>query len=255
MMNSQIIWTIFAQNLMSMEMENEPLAQAFVDYQNGNNEAEITIHSNKGDTEVVPVSYFFRSYDEMPLLEQKAIELCSGDILDVGAGSGIHSLFLQENNNNVTALEIRETLVEVMKKRGLQNVVLSDIYKYDSKKYDTLLMLMNGIGFTENFKGLEEFLNHAKSLLKDGGQIILDSSDLMYLYEEEDGSFMINLNEDYYGEVEYQFEYNNNKGEMFKWLFVDFSNLSFYADLAGFECELIYEDDHFNYLARLTINR
>lgn len=238
-----------------MEKDNEPFAQAFLDYQNGNKEVEITIHSNKGDTETVPVSYFFRTYDEMPLLEQKAIELCNGDILDVGAGSGSHSLFLQNDNKNVTALEIRETLVEVMEKRGLQNVVFADIYKYDAKKYDTLLMLMNGIGFTGNFKGLELFLNHTKTLLKDGGQIILDSSDLMYLYEEEDGSFMINLNEDYYGEVEYQFEYNNIKGDKFKWLFVDFSNLNFYADLAGFECELIYEDDHFNYLARLTINR
>jgi len=88
-------------------------------------------------------------------------------------------------------------------------------------------------------------------LLNPGGQIILDSSDLMYLYEEEDGSYAINLNEEYYGEVMYQIEYNNIKGEPFQWLYIDFDNLSLYADQVGFSCEKIFENNHYNYLARL----
>jgi SAM-dependent methyltransferase len=239
--------------IMKISEKTDPLEQAFADYLDGKTDAEIVIHSNKGETENVAVSYFFRDYDQMPLLEQKALAMCEGDILDIGAGSGIHSLFLQQNGKSVTALEIKKGLIETMKKRGINNRILSDIYKYDLKKYDTLLMLMNGIGFTADFNGLERFLLHAKRLLNPGGQIILDSSDLLYLYEEEDGSYLINLNEGYYGEVEYQFEYNENKGELFKWLFVDFSNLSFIAEELGFDCELVFEDEHFNYLAKLTL--
>jgi len=231
----------------------DPLELAFFDYLEGNSKNEIIIHSNKADTETVAVSYFFRTYDEMPLLEQKALTLCSGEILDIGAGAGSHSLYLQQKENNVTALEIRQGLVDIMKLRGVNNLVNSDIFEYKSKKYDTLLMLMNGIGFTENFNGLKKFLNHAKDLLNPGGQIILDSSDLLYLYEEEDGSVLINLNEEYYGELEYTFEYKGVNGESFNWLFIDFSNLSFFAQEAGLDCELVFEDEHFNYLAILKL--
>jgi len=231
----------------------DPLENAFHNFLVGSENAEIIIHSNKSEIEIVPVAYFFRNYDEMPLLEQKALALCSGNILDVGAGSGSHSLFLQQNGKSITALEIRAGLAEVMQKRGIQQVINSDIYKYKTQKYDTMLMLMNGIGFTGDFNGLQKFLQHARSLLNAGGQIILDSSDLLYLYEQEDGSFLINLNEEYYGEIEYQFEYQGIKGEKFKWLFIDFNSLSHYAQEAGFDCEMIYEDEHFNYLAILNL--
>lgn len=231
----------------------DPLELAFFDYLDGNIENEIIIHSNKADTETVAISYFFRAYSEMPLLEQKALALCTGDILDIGAGAGNHSLYLQQKREKVTALEIRPGLGEIMNKRGVNNVVISDIFKYKLEKYDTLLMLMNGIGFTADFVGLKKFLKHAKKLLKPGGQIVLDSSDLLYLYEEEDGSVLINLNEEYYGEVEYIFEYKGIKGEPFMWLFIDFTNLSFLAQEAGFECELVFEDEHFNYLAILKL--
>ena len=238
---------------MKFKKSTDPLENAFFDYYGGNEHAEIIVHSNKSDTEVVPVAYFFREYNNMPQLEQKAMALCSGEILDVGAGSGSHTLFLQQNGKSSTALEIKAGLAELMQKRGIQKVINSDIYNYRALKYDTLLLLMNGIGFTGDFNGLQEFLQHAKSLLNPGGQIILDSSDILYLYEQEDGAYMINLNEEYYGEVEYQFEYQGIIGERFKWLFVDFNSLLQYAMQEGFECEMVYEDEHFNYLAVLSL--
>jgi len=229
----------------------DPFEIAFFDYLDGNVDAELIAHNNKGEDEIMPVKYFFRTFDEMPELEKKALNICSGKILDIGAGSGCHSLFLQEAGNDVTALDIKPGFVEVMKKRGIKNTILSDIQKLKTGEYDTLLMLMNGIGFTQNFQGLERFFKQAKNLMSENGQIILDSSDLMYLYQEDDGSVRINLNEGYYGEVEYEVSYNGKKGEAFKWMFVDYSNLSLYAEKAGFQSELIFEDDHFNYLARL----
>ena len=235
---------------MKMKL-SDPFEQAFWDYYRGNKNATVIIHNSKGDDEILPVSYFFRKYDEMPGLEKLALNKCSGKILDVGAGSGCHSLYLQEKGFNVTALDIRPGFVELMNKRRVGKTLLADILDYREEKFDTLLMLMNGIGFTRNLPGLQVFLSSAKKLLNSGGQILLDSTDLLYLYEQDDGSFAIKLNEYYYGEVEYQVEYNGKKGKPFKWLFVDYSNLSFYAHEAGFNCELLFEDDYFNYLARL----
>jgi len=232
-------------------ISSDPFEQAFYDYLAGDIAAKVAVHNNKGDVEIMPVSYFFRSYEEMPKLEQKALNLCAGKVLDIGAGSGSHALYLQEKDFDITALDIRKGFVDVMIQRGLKSVVCSDIFKFDIHQFDTLLMMMNGIGFSKNFNGLENFLKHAKSLLNNGGQIVLDSSDLLYLYREEDGSLKIDLNESYYGEVEYQVEYQGKKGEPFKWLFIDYSNLEFYAEKSGFRSELVFEDEHFNYLARL----
>jgi len=229
----------------------DPFEKAFVDYLDGNNSAKVVVNINKGVADDIPISYFFRAYDKMPELEKIALRLCTGKILDIGAGSGIHSLYLQDEGKDVTALDIKKGFVDVMKKRGLKNVIYSDIFDYEGQGFDTLVMLMNGIGFTKNFNGLAVFLKQAKKLLVPGGQIILDSSDLMYLFEEEDGSYSINLNEEYYGEVMYQVEYMDIKGEPFSWLYIDFDNLSLYAEEAGFNCEKVFEDDHYNYLARL----
>ena len=230
---------------------SDPFEKAFYDYLNGSHTAKVVVNINKGEADGIPISYFFRTYDEMPELEKKALGLCSGKILDIGAGSGSHSLYLQYKGKDVTALDIKQGFVDVMKKRGLKKVIHSDIFDYKEQKFDTLLMLMNGIGFTKNFDGLTTFLEMAKKLLKPGGQIILDSSDLLYLYEEEDGSYAINLNEEYYGEVVYQIEYMGVKGKPFEWLYVDFDNLSLYAEQTGFSCKKIFEDSHYNYLARL----
>ena len=228
-----------------------PFEKAFYDYFDGKKSAEIIVHCNKGEDEVIPVSCFFRTYDEMPDLEKKALNMCSGKILDIGAGAGSHALYLQEKGYNITGIDIMPGFVDIMKKRGLKKPVLSDIRDYQGDKFDTLLMLMNGIGFTCNFEGMATFLQSVKKLLKPGGQIILDSSDLLYLYTEDDGSYTINLNENYYGEVEYIIEYEGVAGTPFNWLFVDYENLAGLSEQAGFSCELIFEDDHFNYLARL----
>jgi SAM-dependent methyltransferase len=229
----------------------DPFEQAFFDYLAGDITAQITVHNNKGDDEIMQVAYFFRPYEDMPPLEKMALASCYGHVLDVGAGSGCHSLYLQRAGLEVTALDIRPGFVRVMQQRGLKTTVEGDIQSLEKGSYDTLLMLMNGIGFARDFAGLEKFLRGARKLMNTGGQIILDSSDLLYLYREEDGSIKLDLNENYYGEVEYQVEYKGMLGTPFKWLFVDYSNLAFYADQAGFRSELMFEDENMNYLARL----
>jgi SAM-dependent methyltransferase len=229
----------------------DPFGMAFKDYYNGDKSSEIIIHCNKGDDDIVPVSYFFRSKELMPKTELMALDHCYGKVLDIGAGSGSHSLELIKNGFDVTSLDISPDFIEIMKLRGLKNVVHSDIFDFKDVKFDTLLLLMNGIGLVKSINGLPGFLEHAKSLLKKGGQIIFDSSDLLYLYEDDEGNYNINLNDEYYGEVEFVVEYNGIKGKAFNWLYIDYDNLSSIAAEAGFRSEKLYEDDHFNYLAKL----
>lgn len=229
----------------------DPFEQACWDYYLGDKETTIIITSNKADDEIVPIKYFFRELDQMPQIEKIALDLCQGEILDVGAGTGCHSLELIKRGHLVNLIEIKKGLIELLSEREINNIYHCDIFKFADKQFDTLLMLMNGIGLVQDLNGLDKFLAHIKSLLKPAGQLLMDSSDLMYLYRKEDGSILLNINDGYYGEVEYRFEYKDLKGELFKWLYVDFSTLCEYAIKNGFVCELIFEDNHYNYLARL----
>ncbi len=238
---------------MGYERLGSPLEMACSDFFNGEINAIITIHSDKADKEEIPVSYFFRSYEDMPEIEKLALSMCQGEVLDIGAGLGAHSIWLQERGIDVSSLEIQEGLVALMRKRGLDKVYAGDVFEFYGQKFDTLLLLMNGIGIASDLAGLERFLAHARSLLKKGGKILLDSSDLLYLYQEGDGSLLLDLSEEYYGEVEYEFEYNGIRSKPFKWLFIDFGNLDYYARKAGFEVGLITEGSHFDYLACLSM--
>jgi hypothetical protein len=93
-----------------------------------------------------------------------------------------------------------------------------------------------------------------KQLLAKGGQILMDSSDLKYLYEEEDGSYLIDIAGDYYGEADFKMKYKNVSGDAFDWLYIDFDTLSLYAEQNGFKAELIDNGEHYDYLVRLTMD-
>lgn len=229
----------------------DPFELAFRDYLEGETGNYLMVNNNKGDDEEWPVAYFFRTYEDMPELEKIALKCCSGKVLDVGAGAGCHSLVLQANGVDVTAMDNKAGLVEVIKQRGVQQVIRGDILNFRDDRFDTLLFLMNGTGIFGTLESFSEFLASARQLLLPGGQILIDSSDLMYLYEEEDGSVLINLNESYYGEVIYRVGYRDCFSEPFPWLFIDQSTLEQLASEAGFRVEVLYEGDHFEYLAKI----
>ncbi|HPE86726.1 MAG: methyltransferase domain-containing protein [Bacteroidia bacterium] len=233
--------------------KNDPLGKAYHDLLTGNQKGKILVQCSVAEDEWLDPEYFFRSFDQMPETEQTALNRARGKVLDAGAGSGSHTLWLQEQGLEVVAIDISPGAVECMNRRGVKSVRLQDIFTLKGEKFDTILMLMNGIGMVQDIDGLEFFLSRVKELLHPGGQILLDSSDLRYLFQEEDGSMWIDLNAPYYGEVEYKLEYNGVKGEPFKWLYVDYYTLDHYAQLHGFEATHLYEDDHFNYLVALQL--
>ena len=197
--------------------------------------------------EAMPVELFFREEADLPETERFALSQCNGEILDVGAGVGAHSLILQDSQKEVTALEISPLSVKIMKERGVHNALQGDIFKYQNGKYDTVLMMMNGIGLGGSLKNLKKLLLHLKTLLNPNGQIIFDSSDISYVYED----YPIPLN-GYYGEISFQYEYKNEKGAWFDWVYVDVITLRTLAKECGFFLQVIYEDYGNNqYLGKL----
>jgi SAM-dependent methyltransferase len=230
---------------------SDPLGASLNDFTHGNTSAKLIVKSNITEDSEIPVEYLFRDEEEMPLIERKALALCRGKVLDVGAAAGCHSVLLQQRGLEVFPIDISAKAVEVMKNRGLTNARQADFFELTDEKYDTLLFMMNGIGICGELENLDRFFKKAKELLNPGGQILLDSSDIIYMYEEDDGSVEIDMNAAYYGEVEYQMQYGDCAGPKFNWLFVDFETLSYYADRNGFTCELILEGEHYDYLARL----
>jgi SAM-dependent methyltransferase len=233
--------------------DNDPLGKALIDYHNGDHSANVTVRSNVAEDDVLKVSYLFRSFSQFPEREVKALDLCRGKVLDVGAGAGAHALVLQERGLEVTAVDISVGAVEVMKARGVRSVRQENLFGLEEGAFDTILMLMNGIGIVGNLLGLDRFLDQATRLLSPQGQIVVESSDILYLFEEEDGSVLLDLNAPYYGEVEYQMEYRGQKGLAFPWLFVDFQTLQDHAESKGYHCEYLTEDDQGHFLARLFL--
>jgi SAM-dependent methyltransferase len=230
------------------------MGEALEAYLNGKTNAAITVISNIAEDDLIPVAYLFRDFEQMPELEQLALQECTGRVLDLGAGAGSHALWLQQKGLDVTALDISPKAADVMQKRGLKNVVEADFWKFKpTGKFDTILLLMNGIGLAGKIITLPVFFAHLKTMLHPGGQILLESSDILYMFEEEDGSVVLDLNGGYYGEVEYQMAFQHSKGAAFPWLFVDFALLSDYATEAGFKTEALYEGENGEYLAKLTL--
>lgn len=232
---------------------NDPFGLAILDFYKKGKCPDIKVDSNYTENENIKVAYLFRKEDEMPDLERTALKRCKGKILDVGAAAGCHSIVLQKKGYNVTALDKSELATQVMKMRGIQKVVCSDIFEFENNSFDTILLLMNGSGIAGTIQGLTVLIKHLAQLLTDTGQILMDSSDIKYLFEEEDGSSWVDLNNDrYYGEMQYKVKYKSQTDE-FDWLFVDYNMLNKIVSDSGLKCELIIPGNENNFLARISL--
>ncbi len=225
--------------------------KAIHDFQTNNSPEDLITETNISEADEMPVAYLFRNIDEMPKIEQKALQLSKGKVLDVGCGAGSHSLYLQQKGFDLTAIDISENAIKACQLRGLKNVKIKNILEVDNEKFDTILLLMNGTGIFGTLKKTPQFLQKLKSLLHPNGQILIDSSDIIYMFdEEEDGSKSIPSN-GYYGELTFTISYKNQTEMAFPWLYLDYNTLQNAANNNGLQCELILEGEHFDYLARL----
>jgi SAM-dependent methyltransferase len=236
--------------------------KAILDFQNNNSPEDLVTETNISEADEMCVDYLFRSFNEMPKLEKKALQLCKGKVLDVGCGAGSHSLYLQEKGFVVIAIDISENAIKACQLRGLKNARVQNILEVSvdiseselaKQKFDTILILMNGTGIFRTLSETSIYLQKLKSLLNPNGQILIDSSDIIYMFDKEaDGSYSVPA-DGYYGELTFTISYKGETEESFPWLYLDYNTLQNAAHANGLQCELILEGEHFDYLARLTL--
>lgn len=241
---------------MILKPQYDPIGNAATNYYKHNDPTPIVVKSDVVEDEDLAPNYLFRKYEEMPPLEKLALNLCKGSVLDIGAGCGAHSLHLQNSGLDVTAVEISELCCTLMRERGIEKVANTDIFDLKTQTFDTILLLMNGVGIGGTPEGLRKLLSHMKSLMATNGKILLDSSDLIYLYEQEDGSVLFDLNADqYYGVINYKLRYKQIKGKPFNWLFADQVLLADTAEEVGLNTRIVEYGEHYDYLAELSLKQ
>ena len=236
-----------------LEKDKDPMGQAIAEFHKKGRAVKLRVFSSMFYEDNIPVATLFREFDGVPRLEQQMLRMAEGRVLDVGAGSGCHSLELMKMGKETVAIDISELSVEVMKDRGVDARCVDFFDERFCEQFDTIIMAMNGIGIVGRVERLPEFFKRAKQLLNAGGCILLDSSDLRYVFENEDGSLDIDLAAGYYGEVDYAMKYRTVQGDSFDWLYIDFATLQMYANESGFECEKVADGDHYDYLACLRL--
>ena len=235
-----------------MNSKTDPMGRAIAEYFKTKKASKLRVFSPMFEEDEIPLTTLFRSYKSMPEIERKALDMAKGRVLDVGAGSGCHSLVLQQRGIDVTAIDISPLSVETMKQRGVKNVAEQDFFTLDGQQYDTILMLMNGIGVVGNLERLPEFFQHIDKILAPGGQVLCDSSDISYVFETDDGIIELPKDMTYYGEHSFQMQYKDIIGEPFDWLYIDADTLREEGGRCGYSVEVVAEGEHYDYLARIT---
>lgn len=232
-----------------MSVKNDPIGACLKDYLAGDEAARILTWSDLEGWDYLPASKLFRGYADMPEIEQKALYHCKGKVLDIGAGAGSHTQWLVQNGLDTLAIDVSAGAVEVMNQRGI-DALQADVFQIEETGYDTLLMMMNGIGLCGDKKGFFKFMEKAENLLEDKGQLLFDSADIIYMFEEEGA--VVDLKKEYYGEVIYRMKYQEHTTSPFGWLFLDFDTLRNWCTQIGWSVKRLYEGDNYEYLARVV---
>ena len=235
-----------------MNSKMDPMGRAIADYWKNKKADRLRVFSPMFEEDEIPLTTLFRNYENMPEIERKALDMATGRTLDVGVASGCHSLVLQKKGIDVTAIDISPLAVETMKDRGVQKVIEQDFFTLEGQQYDTILMLMNGVGIVGTLERLPKFFRQLDKILAPGGQVLCDSSDISYVFEDENGMIDIPDEMDYYGEQSFRMQYKDTIGEPFPWLYIDADTLKEQAAKNEYNVEVVAEGKHYDYLARIT---
>ncbi len=188
--------------------------------------------------------------------EEAALELCRGRVLDAGAGTGVHEL--QKRGFEVRAIDVLPEAVAIMRGRGVIDPVRADLFELEDARFDTLLMLMNGIGPVGAIGELPRFFETARRLIAPNGQILVDSSEAM-ICEPRAGAPKLDwppaTSDRYRGEAWIRLEYAGEIGPPFRELYLGAEAMMAHAALCGWRCDIAFTDDSGAYLACLRPGR
>nr|WP_314496286.1 class I SAM-dependent methyltransferase [uncultured Chryseobacterium sp.] len=228
------------------------MGRAVWDYFKNENPEDLQTETSISELDELPVDYLFRDFEQMNTIEKKALQLSQGKVLDIGAGAGSHSLYLQNKRNlEVIALDISPKAIEVCQLRGIKKAVTQNMLEFADETFDTILLLMNGTGIFQSLKVIDIYLQKLYSLLNRNGQILIDSTDILYMFDaDEDGGVYIPA-EGYYGELDYIVHYKGESEDPIKWLYLDYNTLQNAAENNGFRIAMVLKEED-SYLAKLT---
>ncbi|MBQ7057431.1 MAG: methyltransferase domain-containing protein [Bacteroidaceae bacterium] len=229
-----------------MNSQKDPMGRAITEFHKTGTADKLRVFSPMFEEDEMPLDTLFRTYDAMPEIERRALDMAKGRTLDVGAASGCHSLVLQERGIDVTAIDISPLSVETMKNRGIKKVFEQDFFTLEGQRFETILLLMNGFGITGTLQRMRDLFRQLDKILAPGGQLLGDSSDISYVFD----GYMPDT--EYYGELTFQMQYKDTIGEPFPWLYIDADTLKQVATDNGYHAEIIAEGGHYDYLARIT---
>ncbi len=226
--------------------------QAMLDFFTNNNTQPIYTETNISDLDEMDAAYLFRNYNQMPEIEQQALNRAFGKVLDIGCGAGSHALFLQNDKNlKVTAIDRSPKAIETCQLRGVTDSQIQDLLEFEAEnKFDTILLLMNGTGIFETTAKMPLYLKKLKSLLAPNGQILIDSTDILYMFDEDEQE-AVKYSTPYFGELEFTIHYKGRKELPFPWLYLDFETLKNVCIATELECECIYIGENSDYLAKI----
>lgn len=237
---------------MKLDSNQDPMGHAIAHYHKNRTTEPLRVFSSMFDEDELPVPHLFRTFDEMNRLEQTALRMAQGRVLDVGSGAGCHALYLQERGLEVTSVDVSGLAIATQLERGVQEAVQADFFEHRfSQRFDTVLMLMNGIGICGALERLPQLFVRLDAILASGGCLLADSSDLSYIYEDEDGTIDLSGVKGYYGEVDFRMQYGDIKGPLFHWLYIDETTLTAIARAAGYEAEVVCRGNHHDFLMQL----
>jgi 2-polyprenyl-3-methyl-5-hydroxy-6-metoxy-1,4-benzoquinol methylase len=230
----------------------EPFGRALLAYLDGDSTAEIIVRRDDGNEAAIPAALFFRDESGFTELEITALALCEGRVLDIGTGAGLHSVALQRRGHRVTAIDICPDAVAAARQRGV-TALCADVFGFEAGQFDSLLMMGHGIGMVETIEGLQRLLIRARTLVAAGGQLLLDSLDVRKTADPAHLAYHEANRKAgrYIGEIRMQFEFQGQTGPYCGWLQVDAETLTEHATRAGWQCEVVLQADHGDYLARL----
>lgn len=232
--------------------ENDPMGRAIADYATWGKAKTLKVFSSMFDEDEMPVAHLFRTERDMNDIEKTALELAHGHVLDVGSGAGCHSLALQQRGMRVTSIDVSRLAIEAQIQQGVKDAIPADFFTHSfTMQFDTILMLMNGIGLCGALERLPQLFVRLDEMLAPGGCLLADSSDLSYIYEDEEGTIDLSGVKGYYGEVDFCMQYGDIKGRPFHWLYVDEDTLTTIATAAGYVAEVVCRGTHHDYLMRL----
>ncbi len=227
-------------------MAQDVLGSAIDAYFLNSDDTPIRVFINKNEEPEMYPSVFFRSYKNMLKYEKISLRECKGRVLDLGCGAGCHALYLQKKGVEITAVEISKKSAKVAAARGVEKVINEDWRNLSLKNFDTVLVLMNGMGLAESPAELKLMFKKLKSFLSKNGSILIDSTDVTYA--KADWPL---LDSEYFGKVQFELKYKG-KTQCFPWLFVDFETALKTAKSVKLNVEVLEKARNGHFLLRLS---